>query len=216
VEAYFPGYGWVSFDPTPAGLEPVRTGWGRAALYLDAMASFWREWVVNYDPGHQRTLGQGITQCGREMALGLRTWVRRHYEALLDSARQAQATMAESPTRWSVGAVLATGLLVLLANVRRVWNALRRHRLATRPEKAPRQAATIWYERMTRRVARLGWRKSPAQTPAEFVNCIENDRVRDRVAQFTRHYEHARFGESAEDASRLPELFAEIAAAERK
>ncbi|MBZ5598861.1 MAG: transglutaminaseTgpA domain-containing protein [Acidobacteriia bacterium] len=216
VEAYFPGYGWVSFDPTPAGLEPARTGWSRAILYLDAMASFWREWVVNYDPGHQRILGEGVTRSGRMIVYELRTWFRRHYEALLDSARQAQDTMSKSPTRWSVSALLATGLLLLLANARRLWNALRRRRLAARPEKAPRLAATIWYERMTRRVARLGWRKSPAQTPAEFVTCIEDDLMRDRVAQFTRHYEHARFGDSAEDASRLPELFEEIASVGRK
>jgi hypothetical protein len=165
---------------------------------------------------HQQTLGQGITQRGREMAFALRTWVRRHYEALLESVRQAQDTMADSPARWSVGAVLATGLLVLLANARRLWSALRRRRLAARPEKAPRLAATIWYERMTRRVARLGWRKSPSQTPAEFVDCIEDDLVRHRVARFTRHYEQARFGDSAEDASRLPELFEEIATADRK
>src|SRR5438445_13833159 len=30
VEAYFPGYGWVSFDPTPAGPSPVHNGWDRA------------------------------------------------------------------------------------------------------------------------------------------------------------------------------------------
>ncbi|MBZ5703957.1 MAG: DUF3488 and transglutaminase-like domain-containing protein [Acidobacteriia bacterium] len=216
VEAYFPGYGWVSFDPTPAGPEPVRTGWSRAILYLDAMASFWREWVVNYDPSHQRTLGQGVTRSGRRMVFEVRSWFRRHYQALLDNARLAQDTMSQSPGRWSVGAVLATGLVLLLANARRIWHALRRRRLAARPEKAPRLAATIWYERMTHRVARLGWRKSPAQTPAEFVTCIENDLVRDRVAQFTRHYEHARFGDSAEDASRLPELFEEISTAGRR
>ena len=216
VEAYFPGQGWISFDPTPAGLEPVRTGWSRLALYLDAMASFWREWVVNYDPMHQRSLGEGVTQRSRQIAYGLRKWFRHQYHALLGAARQAQDTMAGSPVRWSVGAVLATSLLVLLANARRLWNAWRRQRLAARPDKAPRLAATIWYERMTRRVARLGWHKSPAQTPAEFVTCIDNDRVRERVAQFTRHYEHARFGNSAEDASRLPELFEEIATANRK
>ena len=32
VEAYFPGYGWVAFDPTPGSLMPVRTGWSRATL----------------------------------------------------------------------------------------------------------------------------------------------------------------------------------------
>lgn len=150
------------------------------------------------------------------MVFEVRNWFRQHYQTLLDNARQAQDTMSQSPARWSVGAVLATGLLLLLANARRLWHALRRRRLAARPEKSPRLAASIWYERMTRRVARLGWRKSPAQTPAEFVTCIENELVRDRVAQFTRHYEHARFGDSAEDASRLPELFEEISTAGRR
>jgi hypothetical protein len=27
-------------------------------LYVDAAASFWREWVINYDVNHQRSLGQ--------------------------------------------------------------------------------------------------------------------------------------------------------------
>lgn len=216
VEAYFPGQGWVSFDPTPAGLEPVRTGWSRAALYLDAMASFWRDWVVNYDPGHQQMLGQGIAQHGREMAYQLRNWSRRRYEAWLNAARTAQNTMAESPARWSIGAVLVTGLLILTANARWLWKRLQRHRLAAHPEQAPRLAAAIWYERMANRVERLGWRKSPQQTPEEFIECIADEIVRERVALFTRHYEHARFGDSAADASRLPELFEEIATVARK
>ncbi len=45
VEAYFPGYGWVSFDPTPGGPGQPHTAWDRAMLYVDAMESFWREWV---------------------------------------------------------------------------------------------------------------------------------------------------------------------------
>ena len=38
VEAYFPGSGWISFDPTPAGNLPTRTGWSRMQLYMDAAA----------------------------------------------------------------------------------------------------------------------------------------------------------------------------------
>ncbi|MFZ0991373.1 MAG: DUF3488 and transglutaminase-like domain-containing protein, partial [Candidatus Sulfotelmatobacter sp.] len=34
VEAYFPGYGWVTFDPTPGGGIESPQGWGRAMLYL--------------------------------------------------------------------------------------------------------------------------------------------------------------------------------------
>ena len=58
VEAYFPGYGWQTFDPTPAGNGGTPQGWNRLALYVDAMASFWRDWVVSYDTSHQYSLGQ--------------------------------------------------------------------------------------------------------------------------------------------------------------
>ena len=30
VEAYFPGYGWISFDPTPAAPAQMHTGWSRS------------------------------------------------------------------------------------------------------------------------------------------------------------------------------------------
>src|ERR1022692_449677 len=34
VEAYFPGYGWVTFDPTPRGAVGSPQGWGRAMLFF--------------------------------------------------------------------------------------------------------------------------------------------------------------------------------------
>jgi hypothetical protein len=69
---------------------------------------------------------------------------------------------------------------------------------------------------MTRMVARRGWHKTPAQTPKEFVTSIDDAALREWIAQFTHHYEHARFGESVEDAQRLPELYEEIAGATRR
>ncbi len=65
---------------------------------------------------------------------------------------------------------------------------------------------------MTDNVGRRGWQKSPTQTPEEFVARIDDAHVRRRVAEFTRHYESARFDNSVEDARRLPELYEEIAA----
>ncbi|HEX6905856.1 MAG TPA: DUF4129 domain-containing protein, partial [Terriglobales bacterium] len=75
---------------------------------------------------------------------------------------------------------------------------------------APQMAASIWYARMTRITARRGWHKLPAQTPREFVASIGEEALRNSVALFTRHYERARFAQSAEDAERLPELYQEI------
>src|SRR5882757_6476353 len=84
VEAYFPTYGWVSFDPTPGGDLETRMGWSRLSLYIDAAASFWREWVINYDVTHQQTLGEGANQTRRRLYNDLRQWYSRNYQALLE------------------------------------------------------------------------------------------------------------------------------------
>jgi hypothetical protein len=67
---------------------------------------------------------------------------------------------------------------------------------------------------MVTRLARLGWRKSPSQTPLDFVAAIQEASLQKKVATFTRAYESARFGKSTDDAQTLPALFAEISAAE--
>lgn len=213
VEAYFPGYGWISFDPTPPAPAAMRTGWNRGMLYLDAMASFWREWVVNYDAGRQSSLGRDAARNGLEWFQRAQNWARRWHDALLKTARRTQTILSDSPRRWGVGGAVAVALLLMAANLGRMWRALRIRRLAARPEKSPSLAATIWYERMTRMLARKGCSKSPADTPREFLSFIQDEAMREPVAKFTRHYESARFGGSAEDAQRLPELFDEISSA---
>jgi transglutaminase-like putative cysteine protease len=216
VEAYFPGYGWISFDPTPAAPMTAPAGWRRTMMYMDAMASFWREWVISYDLSHQRTLGQVAARGGRWWIDSLRSWSQRHYQALLAGARRTQGAAALKPHRWTAMGVLITLTLVLALNTGRLRRLLQRRGVAARPERSPRLAATIWYGRMTRMIARRGWLKSPAQTPQEFVTSIEDDAVRTKMAEFTRRYEGARFGGSADDARRLPELYEEVSSASRK
>jgi len=210
VEAYFPDSGWVSFDPTPAAPAQLHDNWNRMMLYVDAMASFWREWIINYDSTHQRSLGQEAARGSRAFVEDIRSWTQHHYMGLLDNVRQAQKRISHSSRRWTAMGLLVTVLLLLLANARNIWTLVRNRRLQAHPERAPRLAATIWYERMTRRVARRGWPKSPVQTPAEFADAIADADLRETVTLFTRHYESARFGDSAEDASRLPKLYEEI------
>ncbi len=216
VEAYFPGYGWVSFDPTPAGPGTAHGRWSRMMMYWDAMQSFWREWIINFDTSHQQILGQGAVRNSRQWFEQARNWARQRYLALMAAARHIQKKTVDSPVRWSIVGLIVSVPLLLLVNLRRLLLGLRSRRIAAHPEKAARLAASIWYERMTRVVERRGWRKSPAQTPAEFVTCIQDFSVRDSVARFTRHYEGARFGDCAQDAGRLPELFDEITATARR
>lgn len=216
VEAYFPGYGWQLFDPTPAGTGMgARRGWARLGLYLDAMSSFWREWIVSYDTAHQFSLGQVAVSGSRSLWLDSRTWARRKYAAMLQWARHSQDRVEHSPARWALaGGALALAIL-LLANLGRITRALHEKWVSAHPERSPEQAASIWYARMARAVARRGVRKATSQTPQEFLRKIPDQRLREPVARFTEVYESARFGNSVEDASRLPDLYAEVAAATR-
>ena len=215
VEAYFPGYGWVSFDPTPAGVPQVHSGLARVMLYLDAMAAFWRDWVVNYDSAHQYSLERQVARNGFEWYQNLHSWARRRYGEMLSAARRTQQTVTQAPGRWSAAGVVVTISLLVAANLGRLLRALRLRRIAAQPDRAPALAATIWYQRMTQALAKRGWRKSPAQTPQEFANSLSHQPVQKIVAEFTKHYERARFGASPEDARHLPELYQEISAAPR-
>jgi protein-glutamine gamma-glutamyltransferase len=216
VEAYFPGYGWISFDPTPAAPAEVRTGWNRWALYADAMASFWREWVVSYDVSHQYILGHRAAQGGTEWIRRARRWERLQYDTWLEAARRTGNAVSDAPWRWGGMALGVAGLLVLGAYSGRLRRAIRRRQVAARPERSPRVAATIWYERVLRMLAKRGWQKLPALTPVEFVAGLKDDKVRDPMARFAEHYERARFGDSVEDAARLPEDYEEVSAASKR
>ena len=215
VEAFFPGFGWLSFDPTPAANLPSRTGWSRIQLYIDAAASFWREWIINYDTGHQRQLGKDAANNTRHFLDDVRRWIEEQHRALLKSARRAHHHIVNFPVRWIGGLISIATALIIVVNIRRLLRALRAYSLRAHPSRAPRQAAALWYERMIARMARMGWRKSPSQTPSDFVAAIHEPVLRMKVENFTRHYESARFGKSVDDAEALPKLFEEITAGEK-
>ncbi|HKH98990.1 MAG TPA: DUF3488 and transglutaminase-like domain-containing protein [Candidatus Sulfotelmatobacter sp.] len=216
VEAYFPGYGWYTFDPTPGGSAMTPQGWSRLALYVDAMASFWREWIVSYDSSHQFVLGQAAVSGTRNLWERARIWARDHYAAMLLWARHSQERVEHSPGKWAVIGLGSALALLLLGNLGRIARLLHEKWLQAHPERSPEQAAAMWYGRMARALARKGVRRSAAQTPQEFVQKIEDARLRGPVARFTEVYEAARFGESADDIRRLPELYEEVELAVRK
>ena len=215
VEAYFPGYGWQTFDPTPAGNVGPPQGWGRLELYMDAMASFWRDWVISYDSSNQYELSHGAITSSRGLWEEARLWARSHYRSLLEWAERSQRRVEHSPRSGAlIGAVAAIALL-LLANLRRITKWLQEAWLGAHPEKSPQQAASLWYARMARVLARHGMKKDRGETAQEFVRKIDHQRLRTPVEQFTSVYESARFGNSAEDAERLEELLEEVEAATR-
>jgi len=131
-------------------------------------------------------------------------------------ARRSQDRVEKSPARWLIIGLAVTLALLFLGNLGRITRWLYERWLHAHPERAPDQVAAIWYLRMSRVLARRGVRKPPAATPQEFVDKIADTRLREPVARFTQVYESARFGNSADDAKKLPELYEEVELAAQK
>jgi hypothetical protein len=118
--------------------------------------------------------------------------------------------------QWTTSMVVGFTLLLVLVFGPKVFFAIRRMQLARKPRLEPHSAATIWYERTLKLLQRRGIRKLPTQTPQEFLKTIPQPPVRQRVESFTFHYERARFGDSPEDAEKLPELYRELESVGKK
>ena len=65
VEVYFPGTGWMTFDPTPPGAESAGGMFARLGQYMDWFELTWNEWVINYDFVHQIQLAQNMQRSTR-------------------------------------------------------------------------------------------------------------------------------------------------------
>lgn len=204
VEAFFPEYGWVTFDPTPSVPAEGNDTLSRLGMYMDALHEMWREWVINYDFAHQVRLSTELGASASNAHSRVRSWYKRKYWAMLIWLKNLSGTLSSGKTI----AIGILGLIIItLPFLPRAWRALRRARSLKNPEQAPRTSASLWYAKMLRALARKGIRKTAAQTPAEFARVIEDPEMQKDVVVFTRHYERARFADSAEDAVRLPQLY---------
>ena len=82
VEAWLPGRGWTTFDPTPPDPDRQRLSlWSKLALYTDAAETFWHDWVLSYDLGRQLLLADRMERSSRRLGL---EW----FGALTDSSTQ--------------------------------------------------------------------------------------------------------------------------------
>lgn len=209
VEAYIPGAGWTAFDPTPASDASSENIWSRSQLYLDAASEFWREWIVNYDAGHQQALTLAGVRQTRHGIAEFRRWAAHQYHRMLQSARSVHRAATHDPQRLLRPSLILLALVLLIASP---FAALRLRSLwrAASPRSSPRSASAILYLRMTRRLARRGYPRSPAQTPSEFAASIAEPPLREAVLRFSAAYEHARFGGSSSAAANLPALLDQI------
>jgi hypothetical protein len=198
VEVYFPGQGWIAFDPTPAGalsLRPERSLWTGISEAIDALKLTWFRWVVEYDLEKQigllydlfRGKSGGDAFGGRNLSIG-DLWDLKH-------------AVEDLPWGW-IGGIFATVLSLPLI----LWWLARRKRKGG--PAGPDGPETRAYRKMKRLLAARELVRRPSETQFEFARRVAAalPQAGDPVDLLTRAYLVAAFGQPSSPRPASEEL----------
>jgi hypothetical protein len=210
VEVYFPGYGWLTFDPTPPG-NGKHGGFAElVGKYWDWFQFAWGEWIINYDFVHQMSLAQGVQRNSRNFGDS----ARKYYEAKRDAAMRMIVELDKkteaSPYFLPGILVLLIALLIFMRGREMFGYLMARWSLRARSGDATASLAVLEYREMLRLLEKRGWRRQPAQTAEEFAAKIPSREIAAPVAQLTNLYQSARFGDHPAPVAQMSNLLATI------
>jgi len=214
VEAYFPGTGWVAFDPTPADTQQLGL-LSRLGKYIDWMQLSWNEWVINYDFVHQVQMAQMVKS-------GSRSWTEQARNWFENKQRKGKTQLQAGIKRfggYSLGIPLALFLILVALRYRMFERALARLRFYWQlraPESAGAnpQLASRLYAELLRLLERRGLARRASQTPLEFAAAVGEPGLAPAVREFTQVYANARFGGARCDTIRLRQLLDQVRTAQ--
>jgi transglutaminase-like putative cysteine protease len=214
VEAYFPGSGWVTFDPTPPGAEEDTGLLSRLALYVDWFQLNWNEWVINYDFSHQIQMARNVRQSSTDWA----ALARRKFARMKRRGMNRLTLWQAVHPRLSIVFPIALVLALVVLRFQWIRAALRWLALSWQLRRAPAersnpQLASRLYAELLRLLEKRGLTRPVTQTPLEFAASSGlQPELSVPVREFTELYEEARFGAKRCDAFRLRALLQQIRA----
>jgi len=217
VEAYFPGNGWISFDPTPPGAEQGTGFLSRLALYVDWFQLTWNEWVINYDFMHQISLARNVRQVSTDWKEVWRIKFQRMQDHSMERLTEWQR--AHGVLRFVVPIVLVLALFLLRLDWLRSlirWVSFVWQTNLPAVERNNPQLASRLYSELLRLLEKRGFPRPEAQTPREFAASFAvRGTLASTVQEFTDLYTQARFGGLPCDAFRLRALLQHVRSAPR-
>lgn len=205
VEAYFPGDGWIVFDPTPPAPAASMSLFKRISQFADWAELTWNDWVIGYDFAHQTALAQTVQMRSRNWREIVASWFSRRQQSFKSRLSgwqlQHKALSLALP-------VLLIGFLVALryGRLEDLWARLRISLQAKGKNAGAMRIvmASRLYQEMLQVMKRHGYARSEAQTAFEFAETVKKPDLRNSVKEFTRLYSEARFGGAA--AGDIPHL----------
>ena len=189
VEVWFPGYGWVAFNPTPAaaGTSEAITSWlwpGR--FMLDGLQHRWNKWILDYDQESQSGL------------------IRRASEIF---SRDQFTSQDSKPIARDPAAIFWGALMILALGLSLYWSN-------KRPSGGPE---TRLYLRLRESCRRSGLVPGEGVAPLTLVNELaRRGHPAHRPAQrLVRMYLRSRFGGHALDDTDQEEMKTALSAVQR-
>jgi protein-glutamine gamma-glutamyltransferase len=207
VEAWLPGRGWTTFDPTPADPAASTSSlWSKLAIYADAADTFWQEWVLSYDLGRQLALADRMEQSTRKLRVD---WLRWDGASTSHFREQSEVWLRHNG---AAAGVLFVFTVVLIVAGPRSWRFLRLRQRVRRARSGQVSVAdaTVLYNRFLETLETKGYSKPAWFTPNEFVRSLRDAELARVAARFVDAYQELRFGGKAEASPRLSLLFEEL------
>jgi protein-glutamine gamma-glutamyltransferase len=209
VEVYFPRQGhngvWVAFDPTPAaGLSVYDSGlaaWLRKRR--EAMEMFWLEHVIGFDTNKQFSMAGAAQRWVSSLLSTYRwdlssqwvDWISK-WSRKIDSQKGRNGASGEKSQEAPLfGANAHMPALALSVLALAIAGAISWRRYGKSWRKNGRQdsaaGAVAFYQEMLRALERLGHKRAPHQTPAEYAVQLRMP----AVTEITTIYQQVRFSD---------------------
>ena len=207
VEAWIPGSGWRTYDPTPPDPDAGRAGLlTRLGMYLDAAETFWQEWVLSYNLDRQMVLAYKMEESGRSLRFD---WISQFAGRTAAAGRSAASRARRHAGILVVLPALAAALLFAGPRLWARWRVHRRAERARRGEVETGDAALL-YRQMLELLKNRGYEKPAWLTPVEFARLLPASPASALVALLTASYNELRFGGNQDAAPRIVHLLDEL------
>ena len=220
VEVYFPKTKtWVPFDATPAAgqsLSEESVGFtAKLSKTMEALETFWIQYVVSYDNNEQRSLFMSIRSSLSDFQDRFAVWLESAQKSLIAWWQEVRGEKGLGASLIAIGSGIAyiLGSLLGILGLVSLWRKLKKLELWKRLRLSLQWKKEIsvveFYQRMQKVLAKQGLIRESHQTPLEFAFELKMP----QAIRITEKYNEVRFGEkniSKEEAREIDDWLKDL------